>query len=107
MKVEYQGQMAEIRALVTPALKDEIILSKKTLKKLTVLPKDFPNVQVVKARAVKGHGGHNYNHGGRGGGRYVQDHRGDQPGSHANFGRCDRRDSDRRLLLGSLGLTCK
>jgi len=43
-----------------------------------------------------GHRGQSYNHGGRGGGRYDQDRRGDQPGSHANFGRRDRRDSDRR-----------
>ena len=54
MKVEYQGQMAEIWALVTPALKNEVILSKKTLKKILVLPKDFPNVQAVKARVIKG-----------------------------------------------------
>jgi RNA recognition motif-containing protein len=40
-------------------------------------------------------GGHNYG-GNRGGGRYDQDRRGDHPGSHANFGRRDRRDSDRR-----------
>merc|ERR1712088_1225635 len=36
-----------------------------------------------------GHRGQSYNHGGRGGGRYEQDRRGDQPGSHANFGRRD------------------
>ena len=47
IKVEYQGQEAKIRALVTPSLKDEVILSKKTLQKLSVLPKDFPKVQVV------------------------------------------------------------
>ena len=53
IKVEYQGHDAHVRALVTPALKDEIILSKKTLKKLTVHPKDFPNVQPVQARVTK------------------------------------------------------
>ena len=41
-------------------------------------------------------GGRNYNRGGgEGGGRY-EERRGDHPGSHANFGRRDRRDSDRR-----------
>ena len=53
IKVEYQGHEAHIRALVTPALKDEVILSKKTLKKLSVLPKDFPNAQPVQVRVVK------------------------------------------------------
>ena len=39
----------------------------------------------------------NYNRGGGGrGGRYEDDRRGDHPGSHPNFGRRDRRDSDRR-----------
>jgi len=45
----------------------------------------------------RGGGGHNYN---RGGNRYDDrrggDRGGDNPGSHANFGRRDRRDSDRR-----------
>jgi len=40
-----------------------------------------------------GGGGHNYN---RGGNRYEDRRGGDNPGSHANFGRRDRRDSDRR-----------
>ena len=31
-----------------------------------------------------------------GGNNYNRDRRGDHPGSHANFGRRDRRDSDRR-----------
>ena len=53
IKVEYQGHEAHIRALVTPTLKEEVILSKKTLKKLTVLPKDFPNAQPVKAWVIK------------------------------------------------------
>ena len=53
IKVEYQGHEAHIRALVTPTLKEEVILSKKTLKKLTVLPKDFPNAQLVRARVIK------------------------------------------------------
>ena len=38
-------------------------------------------------------GGNNYN---RGGGRYDRGDRSDHPGSHANFSRRDRRDSDRR-----------
>ena len=59
IKVEYQGQEAKIRALVTPSLKDEVILSKKTLQKLSVLPKGFPNVQVVQTRAVKAQVGEN------------------------------------------------
>ena len=51
--VEYQGLEAELRALVTLSLKNEVILSMKTLQKLSVLPKDFPNVQVAQTRAVK------------------------------------------------------
>lgn len=44
-----------------------------------------------------GHRGHNnYNQGGHRGGRYDHQDRRDNPGSHANFGRRDRRDSDRR-----------
>merc|ERR1712061_89852 len=42
----------------------------------------------------RGHRG-GYDNDRRGGG-YDQDRRGDHPGSHANFGRRDRRDSDRR-----------
>merc|ERR1712008_321229 len=37
-----------------------------------------------------------YDRGGGGGGRYEDRGGRDQPGSHANFGRRDRRDSDRR-----------
>ena len=41
-KVEYQGHEANVLALVTPSTHEEIILSRKTLQKLTVLPNNFP-----------------------------------------------------------------
>ena len=51
----YGGETTNVLALVTPALKKEVILSWRTLQRLKVIPKDFPSpaplhVKVSKAK---------------------------------------------------------
>ena len=42
-QASYEGRTTDVFALVTPALQDEILLSRRTLQRLGVIPKDFPH----------------------------------------------------------------
>ena len=52
-KRQYQGRTTEINALVSDAIRDEILLSWRVLKNLGVIDSTFPNVRHAPIRAAK------------------------------------------------------
>ena len=54
-QVEFQGQRTYVRALVTSAFTEELLLDHQTLQKLNVLPKTFPNRINVKCSTTTLH----------------------------------------------------
>ena len=51
--LRYQGRSTEVNALVSDAIKDEILLSWRVLKNLGVIDNTFPNVKHRPVRAAK------------------------------------------------------
>ena len=60
--LKYQGRTTEINALVSDAIKDEILLSWRVLKNLGVIDSTFPNVRHAPIRAAKTTTENNFTH---------------------------------------------
>jgi hypothetical protein len=60
--LKYQGRTTEINALVSDAIKDEILLSWRVLKNLGVIDNTFPNVRHAPIRAARTTTDNNFTH---------------------------------------------